>query len=323
MEFKIVKRGLGKNRKYYFKGSDGKTYGEGYDEAYNFINGFARIKKGDKYYFIDKNFKTHGEGYSHVFDFDKNGFARVIKDGLYYYIDTKFNCYGEGYEMASGFDKNGFAKIEIDYGTKFFVSEEEFRKTGKSNLYREPNDWKEGYRQAYVYEYQNCKYYFIDNKEFKLHGEGYDYIWPFNKGFAKVKKDDKYYFIDKDFKCYSEGVDEIGDFDENGIAIVVKDDKYYYLDNKEFTLHGEGYDNTPPYSFKNGFIRIAIGGKWFYMDNKKFQLHGEGYAAAEDFACNGIATVYKNGERYKINKKFEIVDKDESVDEDIIDSQKQ
>ena len=93
-----------------------------------------------------------------------------------------------------------------------------------------------------------------------------------------------------------------------GFAAVKKDGKWYFVDNKDFKLHGEGYDARKYedyyYRFNEGFARVKKDGKWYYVDNKDFKLHGEGYDYVYKFE-NGVAEVEKGGRRYIINTSFE------------------
>ena len=160
MEFKVVKRGLGKNRKYYFKGSDGKIYGEGYYEAYAFREGFAKVKKffyKSSFYVSREEFEKTGTSHHYVDNEYSNGFARVKKDGKWYYVDKNFELHGEGYDEAWSFSE-GFAKVR-----------------------------------------KGDKWYYVD-KDFKLHGEGYDEAYFFSEGFADVEKDEQKYTINENFE---------------------------------------------------------------------------------------------------------------------------
>ena len=227
MELKAVKR---KKGKYYFKGSDGKLYGEGYDDVWNFEEGYARVKKDGKWYFVDKDFKLHGDntysfykgyaevekdggrfyvkkeefektGSSHLYKYRNfsEGFNVVYEHGKYYFIDVNGKLYGEGYDDVWYFEE-GYAKIEKD-GGRFYVKKEEFKKIGSPRLYKY-RDFSEGFNIVY----ENSKYYFIDENG-KPYGEGYDDVENFHEGFAEVKKDGKWYFVDKDFKLHGEGYD--------------------------------------------------------------------------------------------------------------------
>ena len=274
MEFKVVKRGLGKNRKYYFKGSDGKIYGEGYYEAYAFREGFAKVKK----FFYKSSFYVSRE------EFEKTGTS-------HHYVDNKYS--------------NGFARVE-EHGERFYVNREEIKKTGTSHCYK-----YDEYRKGFNVVYENGKYYFID-EDFKLHGEGYDGAWSFSDGFAIVKKDGEWYFVDdKDFKLHGEGYDYVTDF-HGGFARVKKDGKWYYVD-KNFELHGEGYDEA--WSFSEGFAKVRKGDKWYFVD-KNFELHGEGYDEAYFFS-EGFADVEKDEQKYTINENFERIKRNNQIMEDV------
>ena len=64
---------VNKSGKYYYKGEDGKLYGEGYDEVEDFgSNGLAVVRKADgKWYYINEKFETVSEGYKNAEDFNE------------------------------------------------------------------------------------------------------------------------------------------------------------------------------------------------------------------------------------------------------------
>ncbi len=254
MEFKVVKRGLGKNRKYYFKGSDGKIYGEGYD-AYYFnrdkkgrkrlwvVEGFARVKKDDKWYLadVDNGFKLYGKGYEDI-KLPYEGWAKVTHRELpimyfdinadpcfYPYINLKeLRETGVLYHYDSHRPTNDFFLRRLE-DNDFYINIKELEETGDSHRY-EYNEYREGFNVVY----ENGKYYFID-EDFKLHGEGYDevrFFSIFSEGFAKVKKAGKWYYVDKDFKLHSEGYDKAYDFG-GGFAKVKKGEQEYTI-NENF-----------------------------------------------------------------------------------------
>ena len=115
------------NGQYYFIDEDFKLHGEGYDDAYNFSEGFAIVKKDGKWYFVDnKDFKLHGEGYDYAYAF-KEGFGVVEKDGKWYYVDNKkFELHGEGYDYAESFSE-GVARVE-KYGKYRYTINKNFEK---------------------------------------------------------------------------------------------------------------------------------------------------------------------------------------------------
>lgn len=108
MDFKVVKE----NGKYFYKGTDGKLYGEGYDDAWSFYEGYARVKKGGKWYYVDdKDFNLHGEGYDDADDFSE-GYAPVEIYGKCYFVDKKdFKLHGEGFDKAFVFSE-GYAEVK-------------------------------------------------------------------------------------------------------------------------------------------------------------------------------------------------------------------
>ena len=308
MEFKRVwqeKEGL-----YYYEGTDGKRYGEGYKTAGEFHGDLALVK--DKHYnkyFIDRNFKKYGEYYEDIVDFSEG--VAVVKsyDGKWRFIKQELNEYGyldeygqgsvglkqhgEGWDEQPRSFSEGFAIVKEDGGYRFVDT---------YFIYHGWYDEADGFSDGIALVKRGGKCYYID-KEFYPHGERYDYAYPFSDGIALVKKDGKWYFVDnKKFELHGEGYDLVDSSFSEGYAAVKKDGKWYFVDNKDFKLHGEGYDYA--YDFKGGIARVKKDGKWYYVDNKDFKLHGEGYDYVYKFE-NGVAEVEKGGRRYIINTSFE------------------
>ena len=284
MEFEVVKRGFGEKRKYYFKGSDGKIYGEGYEDYY-----FKKDKKGRKLLVVVE------------------GFARVEKDGKWYFADVNngFKLCGEGYDDAYACSK-GFAQVKKD-AKYFYVNLKELRKTGSSHDYK-----YDEYREGFNVVYENGKYYFI-NEDFKLHGEGYDDAYACSKGFALVEKDDKQFYVNlEELRKTGSSHDYKHAKYREGFNVVYENGKYYFID-EDFNLHGEGYDDA--YNFSEGFAVVKKDGKWYYVD-KNFELHGEGYDDADNFE-EGFAAVKKGKQEYTINKNFERIKRNNQIMEDV------
>ena len=282
MEFKRVwqeKEGL-----YYYEGTDGKRYGEGYRDAGEFHGDFALVEdKYDKKYFIDRNFKEYGKyRYEDMVDFSE-GFALVKKRGKWYFIRSELNEYGS-------FDEYGRASRGIGGLEEYSEGWDE-----------QPTSFKNGF--AIVNEGGCCR--FVD-KNFRYHGR-YGDAYPFRDGIALVESRGKYYYIDEEFEPHGEGYDLADSSFSDGFAAVKIGDKWYFVDNKNFELHGEGYDARKYedyyYRFSEGFAAVKKDGKWYYVD-KNFELHGEGYDKAYKFE-NGVAEVEKGGRRYIINTSFE------------------
>ena len=332
MQFKIVNKGLNANVKYYFQGPDGKLYGEGYDDARDFKDGYAAVKKGGKWYFVNEDFTLYGEGYDDARDF-KDGYAAVKKGSKWYFVDKGFRLYGEGYDEAydfrggygvvqtrgylyfvnkdfklcgEGYDTifydvfGGYFKVK-KYGKCFYVKIEELDKTGSSHLY--------GYRafsEGFNVVYENGKYYFID-KNGKLYGEGYDDACNFHEGYAAVKKGGKWYFVDKDFKLCGEGYDDFTDF-KDGYAIVQKDGKYYFID-KNFKFCGEMHDNMD--YLGKGVVSVVNGERIYYTKltpDRELKVYGGGFhykLSQKEYRWVGenetVRNLFCNGKSYRLD----------------------
>ena len=281
MEFKRVwqeKEGL-----YYYEGTDGKRYGEGYKSAGEFHGDLALVEdKHDNKYFIDRNFEKHGGHYNDIVDLSE-GFAAVKSyDGKWRFIKQELNEYGYLDEYGQG--SGGSARLEEH----------------REGWDEQPTSFKNGF--AIVKE--GC-YRFVD-KKLQYHGR-YGDAYPFRDGIALVESRGKWYYIDEEFEPHGEGYDLADSSFSEGFAGVKKDGKWYFVDNKNFELHGEGYDARKYedyyYRFSEGFAAVKKDGKWYYVD-KNFELHGEGYDKAYKFE-NGVAEVEKGGRRYIINTSFE------------------
>ena len=234
MELKAVKR---KKGKYYFKGSDGKLYGEGYDDVWYFEEGYAKIEKdGERFYVKKEEFEKTGSSHLYKYRNFSEGFNVVYEHGKYYFIDVNGKLYGEGYNYALWDFNEGYARVEKDR-KEFSVKMEEFKKTGSPRLYKY-SDFSKGFNIVY----ENSKYYFIDENG-KPYGEGYDDVENFHEGFAEVKKDGKYYFIDKDFKLYGEGYDRVSNFGKGVVSVVNAGRRYFtkLIPGKALKVYGNGF----------------------------------------------------------------------------------
>ncbi len=295
MEFKVVKRGLGENRKYYFKGPDGKIYGEGYDSCYfhrekmgrkrlAVVEGFARVRKGDwingRWYLVDvdNGFKLYSE---HSYEY-----IRLLSEG---WAEVNFNMpnvvRGKGY---------------IPY---CYINLKQLRETGVLHHYTKP---------VFNFARRIEGGLYMNIKELEETGSSHDYKYDkYREGFNIVYEKGQYYFIDEDFKLHGEGYDDANNF-RGGFAAVKKGGKWYYVD-KNFELHGEGYDDVD--YFSGGFAKVKKDGKWYYVD-KNFELHGEGYDDA-DYFSGGFAVVKKGGDKYTINENFERIKRNNQIMEDV------
>lgn len=331
MNFKIVRRGLGENRKYFYKGFEGSLCGEGYDEACAFDGEYAKVKKygewyyvsqkefaktgsshlykydkfqedynvvyeNGKYYFIDEDGNMRGEGYVEAYAFSE-GYAIVKKDGKYYFVDKDLNFKGEGYDDAYAFSE-GYAQVKKD-DKEFYVSKKEFERTGSSRFYK----FKK-FQEGFNIFYDNGKYYFID-KDLNFKGEGYDDAYDFSEGFAIVKKDNLWFFVDKAFTLLGEGYDSIYGCDK-GYAKVEKAGKKFYVSQEEFAKTGSSHF----YKYKGlqeGYNVVYENGKCYFID-REGKLYGKGYDDAGLFN-QGLASVKKDYKNYLINENFDIVQK--------------
>ena len=206
MEYKVVNR----SGKSYYKGEDGRLYGEGYELAYPFeSNGLAIVRKEDgKWYYINEKLETVSEGFEDATEFGSNGLAIVKKeDWKWYYINEKFETVSEGYLMAHPFRSNGLAIVFKEDGKFYYINEKfetvskEFTKVKADSF--ASNGLAVGRKEDGLY------YYF--NEKFETLSEGYKDAKGFNEeGFAEVQKaNGKRYLINNKFEL-------VGSFDSKG-----------------------------------------------------------------------------------------------------------
>lgn len=172
--------------KYYYTTDNGKRYGEGYEFARPFSEGYAAVVKNGKWFFVDKNFVLCAEshrvpcdfyqpeekslvfqedGFDWAYDFHE-GFAVVVKNNRYYFLGKDFKIYGEGFEEAYDFS-NGYARVKKD-----------------------------------------DKWFFVD-KNFNIHGEGYDNIKVMENGKYLVQNGMSVFGLNKNLDIFENGQDYI------------------------------------------------------------------------------------------------------------------
>lgn len=144
--------------KYYFEGTDGIIYGEGYDIAgSSHLGEHCRWveKDGKRYYVILEEFTKKGLSHLYLYPGFNEGYSVVYENGKYYVINENFEICSRGYDNAEMFD-SGFA-IVTKGGKSYFIGTDMERHGDKYDELEFVDD--EGY---YAIGKKGEKYYKID-----------------------------------------------------------------------------------------------------------------------------------------------------------------
>jgi hypothetical protein len=186
-----------------------------YDDAYNFQNGFARVKLNKKYGFINEKFEEFEIKYDDAWDF-KDGFAIVKLDNKWGFVNEKFEEFNIKYDDAYNF-QNGFAIVKLDNKWGFINEKfEEFeikkiygyKGTDKNMICTPPNNKSFQYEIGKKYEVEGIK----------LCEAGFHFCYNLENVFGFYKKENGNRF----FKVEVE-LDKLdGDFNEKLVSNNIK-----------------------------------------------------------------------------------------------------
>ena len=232
-----------------------------YESAIGFCNGMACVKVGGKYGFIDPSgqlvISAEYDGSPSVFD--TNGYAPVVKGSESGYIDKKGNAVGKyrPVDYSTGekdgkygyVDKNGNFIIEPSFNTAYMFAGNGIARVKIGDKYRFINkqgqfitglefdnagDFKSGVARVKVGDLWGL----INDKGEYVVEPKYDYIGDMNcdrSGFIQEKKAG---YLDKNgkvvinpiFDSLSYKYQNVGQFGDDGYAIVRVDDKFGVID---------------------------------------------------------------------------------------------
>lgn len=274
-----------------------------YEDADNFSEGLACVKKNGKWGYIDKEGK---EQIPFVYKYSNpfyNGIALVSKDGEnFYYIDKSgnklsnsdyftgnirgYSKYGTIIEKDNkyGFvDKTGKLVVPCIYDRMEPGRNDDLLCVLKDNYYgyldstgKEIVPCKYGLGQNSVngimkvfYEWDGKEGFYLDStgKEmFPIVEDKQDYNGDFYEGLAAVRKQGLCGYIDKNGKEVIPLIYDSAEFFSEGLACVKKDGLFGYIDKNGDVIIPFIYDEAK--NFSDGLARVKKNGEWGYIDKK-------------------------------------------------------
>ena len=285
--------GFADDGNYGFIDIEGNTISDGWDDAKDFNEGYAAVKKNGKWGLIDSKgnlvipcekdmiYDVNHER-AMVFSGTLSSYGSPEK-GYYSFIDMKNNTISEGWENAHGYS-DGYAPVMKD-GKWGFIDTE-------GNLVI-PCEWD--YCQSFSNGYVSV-----------FRGELTDYNYP-DRGV--------YSFIDAEGNVLSEGWEDAGIFSD-GFAYVKENGKYGYIDVEGNLVIPCTWDDA--YNFNDGVGVVFSGGltKYgsadaekgtFYMLDVQGNTLGEIVCDAYPSFYDGYAWVEQKGIHGLINPQGETV----------------
>ncbi|WP_230659561.1 WG repeat-containing protein [Psychrobacter sp. I-STPA10] len=298
-----------------------------YDEAKNFSEGLAAVKKDDKYGFIDKQGKV-----VIPFEYDMSssfseGTALVIKNDRFIFINKlgkevlnldydEVGIFSEGLVAVKKNNKIGF----INNSGKIIIPIE-YDEVGV-------------FSQGIVEVKKNGKWGLIDKENKQVIAMKYDNVQPFFGMVAAVKKDDKWGLINKaDEVIVPFKYDYISYMHDDNLIRLINNFKEYngQLKNKYGLANKQGKillpaEYTDIHEFSEGMAKVSkidkvnvslsiskpsfkkkYNYKYGFIDKQGEIVIPVEYDSASDFS-EGVARVEKDGESFSINKQGQRVD---------------
>ncbi|MBE5822301.1 MAG: DUF3298 domain-containing protein [Clostridiales bacterium] len=301
--------------------TSGDSYVDGiYDDARDFKQEVAAVKKDNKWGYIDKE---GNEVIPFIYDYATsfNGKLAVVRNEGKYGVINKVGkeivpltydevLYGDDYYMNLDNDKS-FIIVKKD--NKIGIINE----TGKIVVPCIYDEFSYADYEGIVYdEYEEREYLFFEGmaKVIKNGKYGYinrngkevipciyDYAYTFSEGFARVCKDDKWVYIDKEGnEIIFDDYEYIYDFN-NGMARFMKDDKFGFINAKGENIISINnlYDEVS--DFNEGLAAVKKDNKWGYIDENGNEVISFIYDSAYTFS-EGMAKVIKDGKCGYINR---------------------
>ncbi len=296
-----------------------------YTDAGSFVNGRAKVYKGDLYNYIDKkgnllyqwqelpddyhvalrdgkfgfidknNHIVIPPKFDYAYDFH-NGLAKVEINGKWGYINRKGQLVTQLFDKISDFNDQGLA-IAQNNGKYALVS-----RSGKviSKWYDKIYQFHDGLARVKL----DGKYAFVNTKGAQITG-WFDDAGDFAYGFARVKLNGKWGFINAEGKLvikpqFDWATDFIG-----GMAKVEKDGKFALIGTKG-QLITDWYDRI--FFFSEERAVVMKNGKWGYIDVNGRLVIPMIYDRAFAFS-DGKAMVIKGDSIFIIDKDGEILSK--------------
>lgn len=269
-----------------------------YDECYDFIDGYAVVRKADRWGIIDKKGKSNTG-----FVFSKmNNFS----DGLAYSEDGKI-CYyvypnGKKQRLSEKFTYGDFSD---GYAP---VMKKKNRKWGYINkkgivaiepAYDTAYNFSNGV--ALVKKKRNPFYINKKGNKRNIYGASMTTPLKFVNGFAKIKTGNGVRFMDSKFELMRFTVADATDFNKEGTAaILMKDNTMRYINPSGKVILPVEYDKVG--NFNEGYAWVSSNGKYGYIDRKGKLVIDTLFTSATDFN-DGIAFVSYKGRLGSIKVK--------------------
>lgn len=297
-----------KSEKYGFVNSKGKIVVKAvYDEADNFSDGMAFVRKGSKCGFVN----AKGEiaiplKYKGAEDFS-DGLTSVLTSKGYIFINKQGKqVFDTCYKMAYGFS-DGLAPVQI--GDKFG-----YINTNGEIVIKAQYNWAYSFSEGRALVNVGSDTCAIINTKGKIIKK-YDermFIEAFHKysdGYMVYSKDGKTGALDKNGKIAikpSADWHQLEDFSE-GLApywngLITEESGCGYINKKGKTVIKPVYGQAFPFSEGVACVQDNKTGKFGYINKKGKTVIGFKYDYALSF-CDGLACVMKNGKSYMIDKK--------------------
>lgn len=302
-----------KSEKYGFVNSKGKIVVKAiYDEADNFSDGMALVRKGSKYGFVN----TKGEvaiplKYEGTEDGFSDGLACVLTSKGYIFINKQGKqVFDTCYKKAYGFS-DGLAAVQL--GEKFGYINTDGQVVIMAQYYlaypfsegRAIVDLGSG-KRAII----NTKGKIIKKYDDRMFIQSYH---EYSEGYLIYEEDGKTGALDKNGNIAikpSSDWHQLEDFSE-GLAmywngLTTEKSGYGYINKKGKTVIKPVYGVSFPFSEGLACVQDNKTNKFGYINKKGKTVIGFKYDYAFSF-CDGLACVMKNGKSYMIDKKGKTV----------------
>ena len=255
-----------------------------------------------KHGFIDVNGKWQIR-----FDFDEvkgfiHGLAAVRHGSRWGYIDFRGNMVIPAmYDYAGPFENREFAKADIGENS-YYIDR-------KGNILLEAEDDVIIFQEDLALVRVGHRYGYL-NREFEWHiVPQFEMAWPFRNGFAKVKKEGRWFVIDKQGKLTdlqpthrSFADRDIGQ--DQDLKRGFRESGWGFTDRGGTWRVHPVFDYVKPFS--EGYAPVRIGDSWGYIDEEGTLAIAARFEDAHIFN-NGLASVSINGKYGCIDKKGRIV----------------
>ena len=153
---------------------------------------------------------------------------------------------------------------------------------------------------------KNGLYNLVNDEEQIISDIGFDDVWGFSEGYAKVKKDGKFNHINGEGKLISDiWFDIVWGFSE-GYAKVKKDGKYNYINSEKKLISDIWFDEV--LAFSGGYAIVQKDGKLNHINGEGKLISDIWFDLVWGFS-EGYAKVKKDGKYNFINGEGQIINK--------------